>query len=526
MNFRYKKSISVAVMALALTMTSCESDLNRDPITDVTSVSVYSNFNNYQNVLAKLYSGLALGGQNGGDGNPDISGIDGGFSNYMRQLFTLQEITTDEAVIGWGDGNLPDMHKMTWSASNEFIGALYSRIFFQVSQNNDFIRETTDEKLAQRGITGDNLTQAKYMRAEARFLRALSYYHALDLFGNVPFVTEKDAVGTLPKQISRAELFTYIESELKDVEGQLKDARTNVYGRADKATAWALLARLYLNSKVYTGTERNADVIAYCNKIISAGYSLKPKYQDLFLADNDVANPETIFSVNYDGVHSQSWGGTTFLVHASVGGSMNASEYGVNGGWWGLRVTKDFVNKFNSGDKRGNFYTAGQNLEINDLGNFTDGYAFTKYKNVTSAGVVGKDGSGNFVDADMPIFRLADVYLMYAEATLRGGGGSTSTAVDYINKLRERAYGNTSGNITAADLNLNFILDERSRELSWELTRRTDLIRYGLFTSGNYVWAWKGNVKNGQAVGDFRNLYPIPTSDISANPNLKQNPGY
>jgi hypothetical protein len=127
----------------------------------------------------------------------------------------------------------------------------------------------------------------------------------------------------------------------------------------------------------------------------------------------------------------------------------------------------------------------------------------------------------------MPIFRLAEQYLIYAEAVLRGGGGGdATTALGYINKLRTRAYGNTSGNITAGQLTTNFILDERARELFWEGFRRTDLVRYGLFTSSSYLWPFKGGAKGGTGVADFHNIYPIPDADRSVNPNLKQNPGY
>ena len=116
---------------------------------------------------------------------------------------------------------------------------------------------------------------------------------------------------------------------------------------------------------------------------------------------------------------------------------------------------------------------------------------------------------------------------MYAEAVLRGGsGGDKTTAVGYINQLRERAYGNTNGNITAADLTLNFILDERGRELYWEGHRRTDLIRFGQFTSATYLWPWKGGVETGTGVDAHYNLFPIPNTDRTANPNLGQNPGY
>lgn len=517
------KTIAAVALGLVLTTssTSCVKDLEREPITETTSASLFKDFNNYPNLLAKLYAGLAVGGQEGGDGAPDISGIDGGFSNYLRQLHTMQVITTDEAVIGWNDGTLPQMHKMQWTPSNEFIGAIYYRIYTEIALCNEFLRNTTDERLSANGISGDNLTKAKQMRAEARFLRAQSYYHALDLFGNVPFVPETYIPGSAntPDRIDRAALFNYVESELKAVEGELKDARTNEYGRADKAAAWTLLSRLYLNSKVYTGTERNNDVITYANKVIAAGYSLKPNYAHLFMADNNVSNNEVIMSVNYDGLKTQTYGGTTFLVHAAIGGTMNASEFGVNGGWGGLRTTKSFVQLFTPGDLRGRFHTDGQNLEINDLSDFKDGYAFIKYKNVKSTGGAGQHLV--FVDADIPLYRLADVYLMYAEATLRGGNGNLATALGYVNQLRARAAA-----APVATIDLQFILDERARELSWEFTRRTDLIRYGKFTTGAYLWPWKGGVKEGQAVGDHRNLFPIPQNDITANSKLIQNPGY
>ena len=221
----------------------------------------------------------------------------------------------------------------------------------------------------------------------------------------------------------------------------------------------------------------------------------------------------------YNGTNTQTNGGTTFLVHAAIGGSMNPLELGVKGGWGGLRTTKAFVNKFENTDLRGRFYKDGQTLEINDLGNFNDGYAFIKYKNISSTGVKGVHD--NWVDTDLPVYRLADVYLMYAEAVVRGGGGSMSTALGYVNDIRTRAKASS-----ISTLNLDFILDERSRELSWEMTRRTDLIRYGKFTSASYLWPWKGGVKDGKGVQEYRNLFPIPNNDLAVNPNLKQNPGY
>lgn len=519
MNFRIKK-LSAAAIALsaALSLGSCTDDLRQEPVTDVTAASLYKDFSKYPNLLAKLYGGLAVGGQQGGDGAGDIADIDGGFSNYARLLFIMQEITTDEAVIGWNDGTLHEFHKMIWTPANEFNNAMYYRIYTEIAFCNEFLRNTTDEKLSSNGISGADLEEAKTMRAEARFLRAQSYYHLLDMYGNVPFVDET-TLGTVPKQMPRAELFTFVENELKLAEADLKAPRTQAYGRVDKAAAWALLARLYLNAKVYNGQERYAEVIEYCNRIIQSGYTLKPNYSDLFLADNHIGNPENIFSLVYDGQRTQTNGGTTFLVHAAIGGKMDPKEFGVNGGWGGLRTTKAFVNRFDKNDKRGRFFTDGQSLEIEDLGNFNDGYAFIKYKNVKSNGQPGIHD--NWVETDLPLYRLGDVYLMYAEAVLRGGGGNMSTALQYVNALRKRA-----GAPEVSSISLDFILDERSRELSWELTRRTDLIRFGKFTSGAYLWPWKGNAKEGTAVGNHRTLFPIPNNDIAVNPNLVQNPGY
>lgn len=519
-NFRIKRlSIIAAFLGLSLTASSCVDDLRQEPITEITSASLYKDFGNYKNLLAKLYGGLAVGGQAGGDGNGDIADIDGGFSNYMRLLYTLQVITTDEAVIGWNDGTLHEFHKMIWTPTNEFNNAMYYRLYTEIAFCNEFIKNTTDEKLSLNGITGQNLEDAKVMRAEAKFLRAQTYYHLLDLYGNVPFVDET-TFGTVPKQIKRAELFSYVESQLLEVANELKAPKTNEYGRVDQAAAWSLLARLYLNSKVYTGAEKYGEVITYTQKVISAGYALNSSYENLFLADNNVNNPENIFSIVYDGVKTQTNGGTTYLVHAAIGGTMNPAEFGVNGGWGGIRTTKALVNKFEANDKRGRFYKDGQTLEINDLGNFNDGYAFIKYKNVKSNGTPGIHD--NWVETDLPVYRLGDIYLMYAEATVRGGaGGNMATAIGYVNALRARA---NASQISVLDL--NFILDERSRELSWEMTRRTDLIRFGKFTSSAYLWPWKGNVKDGIAVAEYRNLFPIPNNDLVVNPNLVQNPGY
>lgn len=503
-------------------------DLTTEPTSSVTGANIFNDPSSYRAFLAKLYAGLSVTGMEGegGAGAADIAGIDEGFSQYLRQFWQLQELPTDEAIVGWGDAGLPEMNTQQWGPSNQFISALYYRIFFQVALANEFMRETTDARLSERGATPELRDQVAQYRAEARFLRALSYWHGMDLFGDIPLVTETSARGAAPPpQATRAEIFNFVVQELNEIRSALPAPGMAQYGRADQGAVDMLLAKVYLNSEVYTGQARYSDARAAAEAVIGSGaYRLDDRYRDIFLADNHTS-PEIVFSVPFDGRNTRTWGGMTFIIHASIGGSMNAAEYGVDGGWWGLRIRPQLYRKFSEGDRRASvFYTQGQSVEINSISSFNDGIAAPKFSNVTSTGEAGADA--RFPDTDFPMFRLADAYLMYAEAVLRGGGGSRAQAVDYVNQLRTRAFGSASGNITEAQLTLPFLLDERARELYWEAHRRTDLVRYGLFTGGEYLWSWKGGVQPGRATSEHLRLYPIPASELLANPNLKQNPGY
>lgn len=515
-------------VVLAFSLTACTKDLDQSPIDpdSFTEQNVFASATEAKGALAKIYAAYALTGQQGPAGQPDISGVDEGSTQFTRMLYYLQELPTDNAVLGWSDAGVPDFHAMNWSDSNTFIEGIYNRLGQQVSFANSFI--TNAQALASD-------TEVQYYIAEARFLRAYSYYYLLDLFANVPIVTEVSS--TLPSQSSREEVFAFVESELKAIESLLKPAKSNEYGRVDAAAAQALLSRLYLNAEVYTGTNRYADCITYSEKVIASGYALHSDYGQLFLADNNTngAQNEFIFTVNFDGIESKTYGGTTFLVHSAVGGSMNPADFGIDGGWGGMRTTKELVGKFTASatnsnseptawsDSRALFYTSGQSYEISDITVFTDGYAVTKFKNITSAGTKGNDPANVFVDADLPLIRLAEVYLNYAEAVARGGGGSSATALQYVNALRSRAGASI---VASGSLTIDFILDERARELYWEGFRRTDLVRYGLFTTGTYLWTYKGGNITGTSVSDFRNIYPIPANVLSANKNLKQNTGY
>ena len=523
MKTRVLKTLAVGAVAL-LGAVAC-TDITTVPKSNPTGDNVFDDPRSYQAFLARIYGGLQVTGQSGPAGNPDIQGIDEGFSHYLRQYWQLEELPTDEAIIAWGDPTLPELNTQLWGSGNLFVAAMYYRVFYQVMLANEFLRETTDAELQGRNASPALVAQVQQYRAEARFLRALSYWHGIDLFGNIPLVTEADPLGlTPPKQSTRTAVFDYVVSELNAIIPQLPAPHAGEYGRADQGAARMLLAKLYLNSAVYTGTPRYGEARAAVEAIIGSGaYSLDPSYLHLFQANNHTS-PEIIFPVPFDGQHTQTYGGMTFLVHASVGGNMNAGSYGIDGGWWGLRVRPEVYALFPAGDARsGIFHTSGQSVDINSVSDFTNGIAAPKFRNVTSGGAAGAHPV--FPDTDFPMFRLADAYLMYAEAVLRGGGGSAAQALTYVNAVRQRAYGNATGNITAPQLTLAFLKDERARELLWEAHRRTDLVRFNSYTTAG-LWQWKGGVKPGKATEAFRDLYPIPASEISANPNLKQNAGY
>ena len=524
--------IGSATVLFAAFFASCNKDLNRYPSNTTTAGQVYSTVTGYKEALAKVYGAFALT-SSAGSGNSDLGGIDAGTSDFIRLLWDAQELTTDEAVCAWNDPGVPDFHNMNWTSGDVILDGLYSRCIYQITVANSFISNASDKAISK--FSGSDADSIRYFRAEARFLRAYQYWVLMDLFANPPFTTDQSPIGTgfLPPQTNRAKLFSYIESELRNLDSTnaLLPARKNEYARADQAAVWALLARLYLNSEVYlgSGNGRYTDAITYASKVINAGYSLDTSYQHLFSADNNLHNPEQILSIAYDGQNTQNYGGTTFIINAAIGGSMKPSNYGVpNGGWGGNRVTSAIPTLFpdvtGTADKRSMFYSSGQTLAIASIATFTNGLAVTKFTNLNSDGSTPLNASV-YASTDFPIFRLAEQYLIYAEAVLRGGnGGSMAQAITYFNLLRDRAYKNKNGEVTT--LTLQDVLNERGRELYWECFRRTDLIRYGLFTSGSYLWPWKGGVSSGTNVDAHFNIFPIPSVDQAANPNLVQNPGY
>ena len=522
MKFNIKKNgIYSLALASAVSLTACVGDLDVTPIDPNldTPENVLTGTEAYNQLLAKCYSALSVSSPDGDSGAPDIKGIDGGFGQYLRALFNMQELTTDEVVIGWNDQTLKDLHGLQWTSSDVFVGACYSRVLYQISICNEVIRRIDKDSNA-------NDAAMQQYRAEARAIRGLSYLHAIDLFGNVPFTDENSEVGGAnPEQINRSNLFNWLVKDMEET-AELLPADPEKY-RAGKGLAYMILAKLYLNAQVYTGTANYAKCAEYCQKIIDLGYKIESKndFYKMFCADNDQMlgiGHEIIFSVYQDHINTQAYGGTTYIINAQVGGKMNPADYGLGGdGWGGIRVTPQFVNKFEDADLRAKFFTEGQTKDIIDVSDFKSGYAFTKFTNLKADGSM-IVGANSFPDTDFPVFRLGDVYLMLAECQVVGGVNCDGIAK--FNDIRTRAGVAAIANPTKQD-----IIDERARELAWECHRRSDLVRFNLFTTGDYLWAHKGmnsNVGTPHAVDSKYNLFPLASSDVISNLNLTQNPGY
>ena len=572
MNHRTFKVLAAAGTLLVLAAAGC-TNTTEQPKSTVTAANIFNDPNAYQQLLARVYAGLAISGQQGPAGNPDIQGIDEGFSQYLRLYWECEELPTDAAVIAWGDIGLPEMNTMTWTSSSRMVVAMYYRIELQATMANEFLRQTTDAVLASRNVSTPLKAQIHTWRMEARFLRALSYWHGLDLFGNIPLVTENDPIGGAPpKQAKRADIYAFVVAELNAIKDSLPTWGAANLGRANQAAAHMLLAELYLNAGVYTGTANWTGALTEASAVIATpGLALDPSWRHIFEANNQNSS-EVIFPVESNGSYTQTYGGVTFIAHAGCGGFMQASWYGIDYCWGGTRLKQQAYNLFSPGDGRYSFvydslaekdstaaqrsrdsisigpdtaYSSGINSlcpgakgctakwtsvdstmsnSVTQISNYQNGAAYPKFTNLTSLGAAGSNPT--FVDTWFPMFRLSEAYLIYAEANLQGGGGSQAIALGYVNALRERAYGGATGDITGAQLTLPFILAERGRELMWEAHRRTDLVRFGEFTGNSYLWAFKGGVVGGAGTDAHYNLYPLPATELVANPNLTQNPGY
>ncbi len=540
--------------------TSCVGDLDLEPNNPNLISGGSLTPNEYANILAKCYGALAYSGQGGPNGDCDISGLDGGTSQYTRALFMMNEFTTDEAIWIHPDNGVIDLITNTFGKDNGNIFGTYSRLYSHIAICNDFLRQavTSEDPAVQE------------MVLQARALRAMSYYWVIDIFGQGSFTLHTDAFGSSPEQKDRKFLYNWLDAELDEIEAAYKANFADkqvAYGQVGLDGVQALHARLCLNASVYTKGEVNGyeKCSTLCEEIIARhqgkgfqGTGLATYYQYLFCATNDTYMPggagtdgnEILWGIPYDKENTQAYGGTQFLIAASTcnssdptsdDGMMSAADYGINNPWKCMHATEQFSNKFNDAtDARWAMWCKEANGYTKDnaaFGKFKNGYAVIKFTNLIAGengewsaengGIYG-DGPARaetWVDTDLPMIRLAEVYLMYAESYIVGQAGDATKALDYVNVVRARA---GVAPWVASDLKADNILDERCRELYWELTRRSDLIRHNKYTGSAYLWSFKGSQldQKGVAIPDYMNLMPIPTNIIGAQPEFTQNPGY
>ena len=493
MNLRYFKNlIPVAAVAFAVAgLSSCTKDLDVTPI-DPSSTMTPSE----PELFTKCYATMALSGNYGGDSNDcDIDRLDGGTTGFVRQMWNANELTTDEAICAWGDPGIPEFNYNNWGSSHPMLEGFYNRLYTSIAYCNHYLDV----------CNGIDATRT----AEVRFLRAMYYYFLMDCFGNVPFATE--LMSTSPQQIQRADLFNWIESELLEVKDQMqapvaRTSKSDGYGRADQDAANLLLARLYLNAAVYTGSARWAEAKEYAEKVINGPHKLWTNgtngwsaYQMLFMGDNgeNGSSIEAVLPLLGDGLNTTSYGSAMFLMCSAWKDDMDVDgDFGLVGKFWaGNRARRQLVEKFFpngdapnvtiremaivAGDARALFFGVDRTLSANTPSEFATGFSVGKYRNTYSTGATPR--STAFPDADYFLMRSAEAYLIAAEADARQNNGTTTaTGAQYINALRSRA-----GTTTVSSYTLKQILDERSRELYWEGFRRTDLIRYGIYAGDN-----------------------------------------
>ena len=557
------------ILGACLFAVSCTGDLDAYPFNedDFTSENGYGNeYANYLSGLAKIYRSF--------NNTSGLSVDDAGASELVRAFWCIQECSTDACKNDWEkDSWTQDINKNTWStADNAATYALYCRTLHGITYTNEFLRQTTDSKLSDRGCDNDLIKKVHGLRAEARFIRAYMYWMAIDTFGDVPFVTEDSPFGAVsPEVSSRSDVYNYIISELSDLlsGNDLGTAGSN-YPRVDKGSALGLLSRLYLNAQVYNSTvdasgnvtakgqAKWAECMKACEDIFACNYKLCPEFSDLFRGDNG-SNPEAygefLFGLDYDELYMNSWGGTIFLVQSCFqAGDDNDSNgnplysLGVKDGWAGIRMPSEYVYKYfgvtvpdgaksadgkftgeyDYTDKRAAmFFNKNHYEQMTDLAEFTQGWSYYKFNNVphnmTAADFHDTAASYGTSSAkcgiDYPMIRLGEIYLNYAEACL--GANQKAKGLPYLNAIRARA-----GLTELTDYSLEDIQNERAAELAWEGFRRIDLIRWDLFHTGTFLWHWKGGSYEGQGFSQHMLVFDFPQSELTANSNLSHKPGY
>lgn len=561
-----KKIFIKTAMASMLCMgfVSCADELNIKSI-DPQSSPTYT----VQGLLAKQYATLGLTGQKGPDGSSDFStGDPEGEYGFIRTVFNLQELMTDETAWAWQENpGITPITSMSWTKDNVRVDYAYQRLIFNVTLYNQFISEQT-------GSLSDDQV------AEVRFLRALNYYYFLDLFRKAPFKDTFD--NNLPIEKSGKDLYEWLDNELTTIEPLMAEVgaynNSQNFGRADRGAAYALHARLALNSEVYTDGQVKdyQKAIHYCDEIINSGkYDLSrvPKngysgYQQLFMGDND-CNPEAmqeiIFPIRQDGVKTESYAGTSYLINACNKAGMPYAS--TSDPWSCLFARVDLVKKFfpngdipmaakadipenatqekiiakdnekgistadvvaKAKDDRALFYmgVGGCDGKVRTLvpgeaiNDFMNGASIVKWSNIHADGSV--QHHQKFSDTDFPVFRLAEIYLTRAEAKYRLNGSQEGLAdIQYVQGRANRPVDQQATSVDEKTL-----IDEWCREFYMEGRRRSDLVRFGLFTGSKYLWSFKGGVEKGSGIESFYDIYPIPGKEIQNNPNLHQNPKY
>lgn len=568
---KIKAMLPAAAIMLASSLTSCMADLddgNRDPNAQATP--------NIKALYSKCYAGLIM---EGNDGNADFTIDDAGKSTLVRNVFNFNELSTDESICWWSDGGITEIGYNQCMPGTATLRFLYYRLVSNISFCNHYM------ELAEAQAD-------KTMLAEVRFIRAYNYFLMLDFFGDPSFsatissetpkqahaYNEKFEEG---KEYTRAELlamgreflFNWVKNELETAEADMLDAQPKTdtdanYGRADKAAAWILLSRLYLNAGTYLNNDGQNNphwdkALEYAERVINSGYSLftdskmsatakangYQPYDLLFMGDNgsNGASCEAVLPLLQDGKITKGYGGSLFFVAAMWNAEMSTVAdltAGTTGNTWsGMRCRPQLIEKFTNNpqsfvgkstaeirtmgiDDRALFWGKGSSsdkrtLELGDNSSFYQGLTTTKWNNNYSTGGTPHDSYD--VDTDFFLFRVAEAYLNAAEAEMHLNGESSTKAKGYIDELRNRAHAVTSSSYT-----LNDVLDERSREMYFEGLRRTDLIRYNQFggMQATYLWDYKGGSANGAAFDKTRNVFPLPSSEVLANSNLTQIDGY
>lgn len=541
----FKKSF-LLLGILALGLTACVHNLDVVP-NDPNNIQYFDQ----NGVFTKIYATLATTGQSGPDGNGDVEGIDEGVSAFVRMIFELNEFPTDEGWWIWGgDAGLPDLRVISWTAVNPLISGIYYRLYFDISLCNHFLEHATTD--------GDGAAQIE----EVRFIRALNYYYLLDMFGSVPFTLE---VSEAPKpQYTRVQLYEWLETELKDLETKLPAKRLNDY-RVDKVAAQMLLARMYLNAEVYTGTAQWDKALQYADLVINSQYKLHmastsgnySAYQELFMGDNHKfvgGDGEGILNIYQDGVMCQSWGGARFMCSAFRDAGYN--YFGISDTWSCFRTSPEFVEKWVDletaatifkdefempallGDDRAimRSYNVGSSDTCKLLGSTKEGafyecWSVLKWTGRYSEQKLGEANisghSPDWPDTDIPFIRVAEAYMTKAEALFHQG--KTADALALINTtIRARA---NAKSLPA--LNERVLCDEWSREFYCEGRRRIDLIRLGFFAgpeadANGYTWEGRGSSKSGEpfkSLDKKYNIFPLPNSDVVVQ-GLTQAEGY